>query len=90
MPDHVHLLLSASETTSITDFVREMKGRGSKMAWRHGCQGTIWQRSFYDHFLRQDEECRAVAEYIIHNPVRRGMVGEWRDYPFCGSLVYDL
>jgi len=90
MPDHAHFLLSASETKGIIDFVGEIKSRGTKIAWQHGYRETIWQRSFYDHFLRQDEDCRTVAEYIIHNPVRSGMVENWEDYPFCGSLVYDL
>ena len=90
MPDHVHFLVSASETKGIIDFVAEIKSRSTKIAWQHGYRGTIWQRSFYDHFLRQDEDCRAVAEYIIHNPVRSGMVAEWKDYSFSGSLVYEL
>jgi len=90
MPDHAHFLLSASETKGIIDFVGEIKSRSTKIAWQHGYRGTIWQRSFYDHFLRQDEDCRMVADYIIHNPVRKGIVQEWRDYPFSGSLVYDL
>ena len=90
MPDHAHFLLSASERKGIIDFVRDTKSRSTKLAWQHGYQGTIWQRSFYDHFLRQDEDCTMVANYIVHNPVRRGMVQDWRDYPFSGSLVYDL
>ena len=90
MPDHAHFLLSASENKGIVDFVAELKGRCTKIARQHGYRGTIWQRSFYDHFLRQDEDCRAVAEYIIHNPVRKGIVEDWRDYSFAGSLIYEL
>jgi REP element-mobilizing transposase RayT len=90
MPDHVHLLLSASQTKGIIKFVREIKSRSARMAWQHGYGGSIWQRSFYDHFLRQDEDCRTVANYIIHNPVRNGIVENWGDYPFSGSLVYEL
>ena len=90
MPDHVHFLLSASKTKGIIEFVREIKSRSTKLAWQHGCQGTIWQRSFYDHFLRRDEDCMLVAKYIIGNPVRKGLVEHWEDYPFSGSLVYEL
>jgi len=90
MPDHVHFLLSASRTRGIIEFVREIKSRSTKLAWQHGCQGIIWQRSFYDHFLRRDEDCMLVAEYIIDNPVRKGIVERWEDYPFSGSLVYEL
>jgi len=90
MPDHVHLLISASASKGIVDFVREIKSLSTKMAWRHGYSGGIWQRSFYDHFLRKDEDCRIVANYIVHNPVRAGIVEDWNNYPFCGSSVYDL
>jgi len=90
MPDHVHLLLSASETKGISDFVREIKSLSTRIAWQHGYGGSIWQRSFYDHFLRQDENCKRVANYIVHNPVRDGVVEHWKDYPFSGSFVYEL
>ncbi|MQY55729.1 MAG: transposase [Dehalococcoidia bacterium] len=90
MPDHVHLLISASERKGIIEFVRGIKSLSTKMAWQHGYSGTIWQRSFYDHFLRKDEDCRIVADYIVHNPVRDGIVEDWKDYRFSGSLVYEL
>jgi REP element-mobilizing transposase RayT len=90
MPDHVHLFISASEKKGIIEFVREIKSLSTKMAWRHGYSGAIWQRSFYDHFLRKDEDCRIAASYIVHNPVRAGIVEQWKDYRFSGSLVYEL
>ena len=90
MPDHVHFLLSASETKGLIEFVREIKSRSTRLAWQHGYEGSIWQRSFYDHFLRRDEDCRVVADYITHNPVRNGIVEQWSEYPFSGSLVYEL
>ena len=90
MPDHVHLLINASDRKGIVEFVREIKSLSTRIAWQHGYNGTIWQRSFYDHFLRRDEDCEMVASYIVHNPVRKGMVEDWREYPFSGSLVYEL
>jgi len=90
MPDHVHLLFSASGTMDIIGFVRELKSRSTRIAWQHGYKGRIWQRSFYDRFLREDEDCRVAADYIIQNPVRNGIVEKWSDYPFLGSLVYEL
>ena len=90
MPDHAHFLLSGSETKGIIEFVREIKSLSTRLAWQHGYRGAIWQRSFYDQFLRRDEDCVLVARYIIGNPVRRRIVEHWRDYPFSGSLVYEL
>jgi len=90
MPDHVHLLASASDKEGIVEFVGEVKSLSTRMVWQHGYTGTIWQRSFYDHFLRKDEDCLIVANYIVHNPVRERIVENWEDYPFSGSLVYEL
>jgi len=90
MPDHVHLLISASDKKGIIELIKEIKSLSAKLAWQLGYNGTIWQRSFYDHFLRKDEDCRIAANYIIHNPVRAGIVEHWKDYQFSGSSVYEL
>ena len=90
MPDHVHLLISASDKKGIIELIKEIKSLSAKLAWQLGYNGIIWQRSFYDHFLRKDEDCRIAANYIIHNPVRAGIVEHWKDYQFSGSSVYEL
>ncbi|HEY7066049.1 MAG TPA: transposase [Chloroflexota bacterium] len=90
MPDHLHLLLSASAQTSIFHFVRDFKSRSTRLAWQHGQIGKIWQARFYDHLLRTDEDVEWVVDYILNNPVRKEIVGDWRDYPFSGSSVYAL
>jgi len=90
MPDHIHLLLSASEKKGIVEFIAELKSLSTRIAWKHNLQGSIWQRSFYDHFLRKEEDVKIVAKYIVNNPVRKGLVQDWGDYRFCGSLVYEL
>jgi hypothetical protein len=88
MPDHLHLLINPSQETSIVDFVRDFKGRSTRLAWQHGHRGKIWQARFYDHFLRKDEDIETVVHYILNNPVRAEIVSDWRAYPFCGSRWY--
>ena len=31
-------------------------------------EGTIWQRNYHEHIIRNDKEYRVIAQYIIHNP----------------------
>jgi len=88
MPDHVHLVIGASPSCDITSFVGQFKNLAQRAAWRLGVQGAFWQRSFWDHFLRREEQVDAVVKYILHNPVRCGLAERWQDYPFCGSLVF--
>ncbi|MBN2103719.1 hypothetical protein JW835_06740 [bacterium] len=36
---------------------------------RHG-EGGIWQRNYYEHVIRNDDDLNAIREYIICNPER--------------------
>jgi REP-associated tyrosine transposase len=90
MPDHVHLLIGIAASSSLLAVVGGWKSVCSRI-WReaeHG--GSFWQRSFFDHALRQEEDLRVVARYILWNPVRAGLVTRVRDYELCGSMEFDL
>jgi len=84
MPDHLHLLLSPASGSSLVDFVREFKGLSTRLAREHEIAGAIWQRSFFDRFLRSDEAFERVVRYVLENPVRAGIVVEAGAYPFSG------
>ena len=90
MPDHVHLLVEGrSESANVSKFVHQAKQRtGYLFAQRHGMR--LWQPSFYDHVLRDDDAVLSVARYIIENPVRAGLVRSARDYPFLGAREYTI
>ena len=90
MPDHVHLVLGPSLSCDLVTFAGRFKNLAQRAAWKRGIEGSVWQKSFWDHFLRAEEDLERVVEYVLNNPVRRGLVQEWRDYPYCGSLVFDL
>lgn len=90
MPEHIHLVLSPSATCDITTFVGQYKNLAQRAAWSLGVKGAFWQKRFWDHFVRADEQLERVVEYVLNNPVRRGLVDHWRDYAYCGSLVFDL
>jgi REP element-mobilizing transposase RayT len=82
MPDHLHILL---QDRYLIDFVRLLKGRLSVFG-RHMEPGRrLWQRSFYDHGLRQAEVVSDVCVYIWNNPVRKGLVKTAGEYPWSGG-----
>ncbi len=33
-------------------------------------QGSLWQRSFYDHVIRDEESLNRIREYMVNNPLR--------------------
>lgn len=36
----------------------------------HPIPGRLWQRIYYEHALRNEEELNNVREYIMYNPAR--------------------
>ena len=90
MPDHVHLVLGPSATCDIVTFVGQFKNLAQRAAWQRGVEGAFWQPSFWDHFLRSEEQVKVAVDYVLNNPVRGSLVGRWQDYPASGSLVFDL
>ena len=85
MPDHVHALVGDED---IISFVRAFKGRLVPKARALSPKRKLWQRSFYDHILRNAESVMDVAGYIFENPVRSGLVALPHEYPFVGSEVW--
>ena len=84
MPDHVHMLLSSSQEhgKNLINWVSAFKRYSSRVFKKSRNIAPLWQKNFYDHVIRGDESLIRVAEYIVNNPVRKGMVEEWKDYPF--------
>jgi putative transposase len=90
MPDHVHLLLSGQhEFSDAWSALTLFKQRTGFWLGRH-CPGIRWQKDFYDHIIRRTEDLGAQVRYIAGNPVRRGLVKDWREYPFTGAIGVDL
>ncbi len=42
--------------------------------------GTFWYKDSYDHFVRNEKEYWNIINYIINNPVKAGLVEDWKDY----------
>ena len=75
MPNHIHLILvagaddedgtprAASPTKAlIPKTINALKGLSSKKAGF-----SMWQRSYYDHIIRNDEDYARIDEYITNN-----------------------
>lgn len=62
----------------------------SAHAYSQTVSKPLWQASFYDHVLRDDETDLFVIRYILENPVRAGLVERCEDYPFVGCSPLPL
>lgn len=86
--EHVNRLLEERRLkTHVFSYEEERKARvvgHESAAYRFQLQG-------YDHVLTEEERQRdafaRVAFYIFENPVRKGLVKFWSEYPFSGAQV---
>jgi len=51
----------------------------SKLSHR---ESTIWQKRFWEHQVRDEEEYRAYMDYIHYNPVKHGYAKRALDWPY--------
>ncbi len=45
-------------------------------------ESTIWQRRFWEHLIRNENDLNGHRNYIHHNPVKHGCVNHIRDWPY--------
>ncbi|MBI5772039.1 MAG: hypothetical protein HZA93_29970 [Verrucomicrobia bacterium] len=89
MPDHAHFLWLGIAPASD----QRLAARLFRETWNHALRpgGRALQRQPHDHVLRDREREHGafgiVANYVFENPVRAGLVAEWRAHPYLGALV---
>jgi REP element-mobilizing transposase RayT len=45
-----------------------------------GRKGTFWEQESYDHVIRDDAGFQRIVNYVIRNPVKAGLVKEWKEW----------
>jgi putative transposase len=87
MPNHLHLLAQPKNAdANISKFIAAFKRKTYKIFHNYGIEGKIWQSSFYDHIVRKREALSEIMKYILNNPVRKGLVEKWDEYPHSGYV----
>jgi putative transposase len=87
MPDHAHLILTPGidelrqRVLPLFEIMKAIKGASAREI-NHRIQrhGAIWQEESFDRVLRSAEDNDAKLLYVLENPVRGGLVSDWRAY----------
>ena len=74
MPDHVHLILRIMTdengrpmvSPTVSRVICQMKGYVTKQIGF-----SVWQKSFYDHVIRNKQDYDECSRYIHENPMKR-------------------
>lgn len=83
MPDHVHWLIELTGDRPLERILGPLKSHCAKELNRTaGTSGRLWQRGYYEHQIRADEDLTRQARYIIENPVRAGLCDVIEEYPW--------
>ena len=91
LPDHMHCVWTLPEDD--VDYSGRWKAIKIRFAKalppteyrsrvrRARSERAIWQRRFWEHFIRDDNDYRRHIEYCYINPVKHGYVTRVRDWP---------
>lgn len=86
MPDHIHLVFKKNQgSRSVQTIVSTLK-RQILMRCRAKGHGVQWQSGFYDRIVREYEMSDEFVKYVLLNPVRAGIVGDFAEYKYCGLV----
>ncbi|HJR61519.1 MAG TPA: transposase [Vicinamibacterales bacterium] len=85
MPDHLHVLVEAMADGSDLKRFASLAKQRSAFEYRRVTNRRLWQPSYYDHVLRDDESSLPFIRYIFENPVTAGLVQRCDDYPYLGA-----
>ena len=94
LPDHLHCIwrLPAGDMNYAMRELDKAAGRpsgtrsfgGGRYGFTRETAGTRWQRRFWEHQIRGDDDFMRHVAYIHFNPVRHGYVQRVNDWPYFG------
>ncbi|MBN1268993.1 MAG: hypothetical protein JXB04_05355 [Kiritimatiellae bacterium] len=83
MSNHIHMLMrnldgrNGELLADLGQFKNYTARLSNKLLAR---QGTFWAREDFDHWIRSPQHFDGAVHYILHNPVKAGLVANWREW----------
>lgn len=101
MPDHLHFIVQLPDhdaaivnagargvaPVGVLDHLGDFKKyTTTQVWWMLGGKSKLWQASSYDCIIRYNDKIESAVDYVLHNPVRKGLVDEWADHPYTRTV----
>jgi len=81
MPDHWHALIAVHPPLTISRAVQDIKWISANRINRSRHRsGPLWQRQFWDRFVRHEREFGQRLAYMHLNPVKKNLVTHPEDW----------
>ena len=95
MPNHGHVVFAPLEGSdgkyfSLSTIMHSLKLHTALEANKIlGREGSFWQHENYDHYVRNEDELERIIKYVIYNPVKAGLVDDWKNWKWT-YCKYDM
>ncbi len=82
MSNHVHLVITTLKDAPPLYNILQKHKRHTALVCNKvlNRSGQFWTHESYDHIVRDDEEFDRIIFYTINNPVKAGLIKDWKDW----------
>jgi REP element-mobilizing transposase RayT len=88
LDNHYHMVIENS-SGRMSDFFKHLNGKyGMYYRKTHGGQGYVFQSRFKSTLIEDDSYLRAAIAYLLLNPVRAGIVTNFKEYTWSSAGEY--
>lgn len=102
LPDHLHCLITLPENDSnFSQRIQMIKGIFSIQYLKSGGndgkrnqsrikkgEAGIWQRRFWEHMIRDEDDMQRHFDYIHYNPIKHGLTEDVKAWPWSSFHKY--
>lgn len=89
MPNHIHLVFELlNKSKLVGDILGSIKKYSAREANKYlNKEGKFWQAESFDRLVRDEKELYNVIKYVLLNPVKAGLVEDYKDwqYTYCNK-----
>ena len=97
LPDHIHMIITPKNPKDYSKIItyikryfiygldKELKSEAKAnltSSTHHRQHSGIWQKRFYEHTIRDQEDFNRIAEYIKTNPIKHALVKNIKDWKY--------
>lgn len=92
LPDHFHMLIRPAVQSNFSQIMQSLK-RNFTLTYKKKLSNSgtlkLWQKSFWDHVIRDEMDLERHLDYIHYNPVRHQLVTRPEDWTHSSYLYWQ-